>query len=96
MDREDFLERCREIEEGVGLAELADDLYASLKRGAEGPERDELVKRAKEKIRLWDALWADLEKLPEKARESRQEEVQSINRLIKRLHRYFQKLNPES
>jgi hypothetical protein len=59
MEKKVFLARCKEIREG--LHSLADDLYASLEDGSEGPERDELVKQAQEKVRLYNALWAELD-----------------------------------
>ncbi len=77
MDTEIFLDRCEEIQgENSELAVLADDLYESLEEGSDGPEREELVRRAKEKIRLWEALWEDLED------EELKEEVQPIYRYI--------------
>jgi hypothetical protein len=57
--KESFLARCKEIR--GGLHSLSDDLYASLEDGSGGPERDELVKQAQEKARLYNALWAELD-----------------------------------
>jgi hypothetical protein len=89
MEKKVFLARCEEIEEG--LHSLADDLYASIDDGSEGPERNELVKQAQEKVRLYNALWAELDDEDDK------EEVEmSMHSYIKRFHRYFGKLGLES
>lgn len=61
MESEEFLARRREISEGTGIKQLSDELYALLQNGMEGPERAELIRRAQEKMRLWDALQADLD-----------------------------------
>jgi hypothetical protein len=90
MEKKVFLARCEEIEEG--LHSLADDLYASLEDGSEGPERDELVKQAQEKIRLYDSLWTDLGD-----EEDKKEEVEtSIYDYIQGLQEDLKAMNRES
>jgi hypothetical protein len=90
MEKKVFLARCKEIREGIHS--LADDLYASIDDGSEGPERNELVKQAQEKVRLYNALWEDLGD-----EEDKKEEVETtVYNYIKRFHRYFGKLGLES
>jgi hypothetical protein len=84
------LSRCEEIEEGTGLAELADNLYRSLKKGEDGPERDALVKQAREKIRLYNVLWAELDD-----EEDKEEVEMSMYNYIKALQGDLQKLEVE-
>ncbi|MEJ2065836.1 MAG: hypothetical protein P8X74_21585 [Reinekea sp.] len=96
MDTEVFLSRCEEIEEGTGLADLADDLYLSLDEGEDGPERDALVNQAKEKIRLYNALWADLETQEEDIKQRRQKEVKPMCRYIESMQEDLEAMGRES
>jgi hypothetical protein len=82
METEIYLERREKIEKG--LQELADDLYAALEEASKGPEWEELVSRAKEKIKLFDELWAELD-------EEERAELQPINSYIKDIRAYIQK-----
>ena len=59
MDLEEYLERGRVIANGI--QKLENDLYDAAEEGEAGPERDELVKQAKKKIRLYEELMSLLE-----------------------------------
>jgi hypothetical protein len=94
MERKVFLSRCKEIRED--LSELSDDLYLSLDEGEDGPERDALVKQAQEKIRLYNALWADLETQEEDIKQRRQKEVEmSMYRNIKSMQEDLEAMGRE-
>ncbi|MEJ2393438.1 MAG: hypothetical protein P8Z77_01435 [Candidatus Thiodiazotropha sp.] len=64
MDTDLFLERCETL--GKGLHTLANNFYFALDEGVTGEALDDLVKRAKEKIKLFDELAADIEDEDEK------------------------------
>ena len=85
MDTEVFLERCEEID--IGLRKLADDLYESVTEGEPGEVRDDLVRRAKEKIKLFDKLSADIED------EAEEEEIEWYIRYIDSLKEDLGKLD---
>jgi hypothetical protein len=77
MDTELFLERCEIL--GKGLHTLANDFYFALDEGVTGEALDDLVNRAKEKIKLFDELAADIED------EEEEEEIECFIRNIEQL-----------
>ncbi|WP_438426222.1 hypothetical protein [Aquimarina macrocephali] len=77
MDTDLFLERCEEVENG--LHKLSNELYFTLNKGVTGKKLDDLISRAKEKVKLFDQLSADIEDRQEK------EEIESFKRNINQL-----------
>ena len=83
MDTDIFLERCAALSKG--LHKLSNDFYASLTDGASGEERNELIRLAKEKITLYNELYADI-----KGDEQEEEEMECFIRYIDKLKRYLE------
>ena len=88
MDTDLFLDRCEKL--GKGLHSLGNEFFKSLKEGVSGEKLDDLVRRAKEKIKLFEALSADIED------EQEEEEIQCFIRNIDKLKGYISKVESES
>ena len=85
MDTDIFLARCEALDEG--LHDLSNEFYASLTDGAPGKERNELIRLAKEKITLYNELYAEI-----KGDEQEEEEMERFIRYIDKLKRYLQEV----
>jgi|GEM_PF-3796746 len=83
MDTDIFLARCEALDEG--LHKLSNEFYASLTDGAPGKERNELIRLAKEKITLYNELYAD-----SKGDEQEEKEMECFIRYIDKLKRYLE------
>lgn len=83
MDTDIFLARCEALDEG--LHDLSNEFYASLTDGAPGKERNELIRLAKEKITLYNELYADIKG------DEQEEEMEYFIRYIDKLKRYLEK-----
>ena len=83
MDTDIFLARCEALSKG--LHKLSNECYASLTDGAPGKERNELIRLAKEKITLYNELYADI-----KGDEQEEEEMECFIMYIDQLKEFLQ------
>ncbi|MCR9145106.1 MAG: hypothetical protein NXI24_22900 [bacterium] len=84
MDTDLFLERCEAVENG--LHALKNEFFHSLDEGPPDADRSDLIARAREKIRLFEELVADIADPQEDPEE--EEEIQTFYRYINSLKEY--------